>query len=120
MTKGSVAKGIYSSRIPIQISINRINIITRITILRFNKKAMLPLCSSLFFRIASITPNICYSHDLEKGIPRLNEGKTILIYKFREIISSRHFQSIINIIITLYRLLMKCHHGERGIVIVYI
>ena len=114
MTKGSVAKGVFISSIPIQISI------TSFTILRFNKKAMLPLCSSLFFRIASITPNICYSHDLEKGTIRLNEGETTLIYKFRAIISCRHFQSIINIIITLYLFLMKCHHGERSIVIVNI
>ena len=114
MTIGSVAKGVFISSIPIQISI------TRITILRFNKKTMLPPYSSLCFRIASITPNISYSHDLEKGIIRLNEGETTLIYKFREIISCRHFQSIINIIITLDCCLMKCHHGERSIVIVYI
>ena len=73
MTIGSEAKGIYSSTIPTQISI------THFTILRFNKKAMLPLCSSLCFRIASITINICYSHNLEKGIILLNEGKTILV-----------------------------------------
>ena len=40
---------------------------------------MLSPYSSLCFRIASITINICYSHNLEKGITRLNEGKFILI-----------------------------------------
>ena len=40
---------------------------------------MLPLCSSLCFRFTCVRIYICWSHNLEKGITRLNEGETIRI-----------------------------------------